>query len=69
MRKEFTPDKDQITALRWFADLHGRGWKLKLQNHWLDGTNPSTNADYNANLRAIRNAGGCVWLKTFRFSK
>jgi hypothetical protein len=49
--------------------LHGRGWKVKLQKHWLDGTNPSTNADYNANLRAIRNAGGCVWLKTFRFPK
>ena len=54
---------DQTSALKRFAEKHGRTWKSKLKSAWANGTD-STMED-GALLRQVRNDLGPVWLTKF----
>jgi hypothetical protein len=64
-----TPTREQVAALRRFADREGRQWKAKLRQAWRSGRYP-WHVRYSPNdeayLQQIRNIFGQDWLKNLR---
>lgn len=50
---------DQDAALKDYAAAHGRTWKAKLRDDWV-------NARTTGALQELRNSHGPSWLKSFR---
>lgn len=60
---------EEFEALKHWADFHGRTWKSKLRDAWMDGCYfPNT---HDSCLQRIRNSlnRGPSWLISFRFPK
>ncbi len=52
--------REQLSALRDYAEEHGPGWKDRLRKEWLSPTRHPL-------LAPLPNTHGPVWLKHFRF--
>ena len=57
------PNKDQLRALRAFADRHGRRWKAELLRLWAKDRSPS---GQDALLQQVRNEFGPEYLYSVR---
>lgn len=65
MKPELTAE--QLSALRQWADKHGRNWKQSLRDAWMNGMYDGFEGS-NC-LQQIRNTFGPSWLVTFRLPK
>lgn len=57
------PNEDQLSAIKTFAEKHGRNWKEVLRAKWANGTD--ANEQNGHLLRQVRNQFGPVWLNEF----
>ncbi len=51
--------REQISALRAYAEEHGPGWRDRLRQDWSSPTGDPL-------LYALRNSHGPIWLKQFK---
>lgn len=61
---KFTPNEEQLAALRAFKARHGRRWKEDLSSMWVSGKDASQPNGHL--LRQVRNQGGPQWLVKFK---
>ncbi len=65
------PTREQVEALRRFADREGRQWKAELRLAWRSGCYP-WHVRYSPNdeayLQQVRNQLGQGWLKNMRLA-
>ena len=64
--EELGPNPEQMDALLAFKERHGRSWRMKLNEMWLDGRDASQPGGHL--LRQIRNNFGPQWLVNFKES-
>lgn len=63
MKEKITPSEEQLMAVCTYAEKHGRDWKEKLNNAWLNGSD--ANEPNGHLLRQVRNQFGPSWLAEF----
>lgn len=61
---ELGPNPEQMEAILAFKERHGRFWKTKLGDMWLDGRDASQPGGHL--LRQVRNTFGPQWLANFK---
>jgi hypothetical protein len=64
MAEDQYPTPEQITALKQWAQEHGRKWKSKLREAWMTGDYGLFTGD--TYLQQVRNTFGPSWLTRFR---
>lgn len=63
--KKFTPNAEQLAALKKWAEMHGAKWKFKLGAAWQRAAYPGMGDD-GAYLQQVRNEAGPGWLAKFK---
>jgi hypothetical protein len=63
--KKFTPNAEQLAALKKWAEMHGAKWKFKLGAAWQRAAYPGMGDD-GAYLQQVRNEAGPSWLAKFK---
>lgn len=67
MKATEKPNREQLNALRKYAQRHGRNWKQSLRDVWFNGRYDwDGDGDISCYLQQVRNQLGPSWLTNFK---